>query len=87
MLGVDEDRDDAELRSPAERKRVKGNVPGDHQSGLQAGNQSHILTSHPREESVYMYMGVSWPVRSLNMAAGIVFMWIWMKGKTEFQVC
>lgn len=23
-----------------------------------------------------MYSGVSWPVRSLNMAAGMVFMWI-----------
>lgn len=26
---------------------------------------------------LYMYIGVSCPVRSLNMAAGMVFMWIW----------
>lgn len=35
----------------------------------------------PGEDRVYMYMGVSWPVRSLNMAAGMVFMWIWEKRK------
>ena len=28
---------------------------------------------------VYMYIGVSCPVRSLNMAAGMVFMWIWRR--------
>lgn len=31
---------------------------------------------------LYMYMGVSCPVRSLNMAAGMVFMWIWRREKT-----
>lgn len=34
-------------------------------------------TARPAEDAVYMYMGVSCPVRSLNMAAGMVFMWIW----------
>lgn len=43
-------------------------------------------TACPVERSlaiVYMYIGVSCPVRSLNMAAGMVFMWIWQKQKQK----
>lgn len=38
-----------------------------------------ITAGRSGEEAGYMYMGVSCPVRSLNMAAGIVFMWIWQR--------
>lgn len=33
-----------------------------------------------------MYMGVSWPVRSLNIAAGIVFIWICSEEKNKCAI-
>lgn len=68
-----------ELKSSAQRKQKERTQHGEAvlpQLLVSLDSQSQLTAWH-RELSlaiIYMYIGVSCPVRSLNMAAGMVFM-------------